>query len=137
MPAAFAIEALDHVAINVSNMEASVKWYAKVLGLEKVQLPHWGDYPIFMMAGKCGVALFPADLSIDGQTPMGKSVRIDHFAFAVTNQNFALARSRYEELELDYSFQDHSYFHSLYVNDPDGHRVELTTLVAPEEEVYG
>ena len=57
----FEIERLDHVAILVSDLEASATWYEKVLGLKRYQLPEWGDYPIFMLAGKAGVALFPAE----------------------------------------------------------------------------
>ncbi|MBC2838569.1 VOC family protein [Robiginitalea sp. SC105] len=73
----FKIDFLDHVAIRVANLEASAAWYAKVLGLEKYQLPEWRDFPIFMLAGK-----------------------------------------------------------SVYTTDPDGHTVELTTLVVEENAFY-
>ncbi|WP_255362722.1 VOC family protein [Tenacibaculum sp. MAR_2009_124] len=56
------IRFLDHVAIRVDNIEKAVQWYRNVLGLKKYQLPKWGDYPIFMLSGKSGVALFPANL---------------------------------------------------------------------------
>lgn len=135
--APFQLAHLDHVAINSADPTASVAWYEKVLGLQKLQLAAWGDYPIFMLAGTVGVAIFKADPSLPPPPPARKSVRIDHFAFNVSLEGFAKARRHYEQLGLTYHFRDHQYFHSLYTNDPDGHTVELTTLVVAEQEVYG
>lgn len=87
-----AIEFLDHVAIRVKDMETSIAWYEKVLGLQKHQLPKWGAHPIFMLSGKSGIALFPAHLHDDTLNPESKNVKIDHFAFNVTNENFEKAK---------------------------------------------
>ncbi len=54
----FSLNFLDHVAIRVKDIELSVKWYQTVLNLKKYQLAEWGDFPIFMLSGKTGVALF-------------------------------------------------------------------------------
>ena len=131
------INFLDHVAIRVKNINDSVSWYEKVLGLKKYQLPEWGDFPVFMLANKSGIALFPAKTDDPKIVRTSKNVRIDHFAFNVNRKNFAKARIRYDELGLEYEFQDHHYFHSLYTRDPDGHVVELTTLVVDELSFYG
>ena len=131
-----AIEFLDHVAIRVADMETSARWYEKVLGLKRYQLPEWGDFPIFLLSGKSGIALFPAntaDVEID---PASKNVKIDHFAFHVTRENFQRARVKYDDLDLEYHIQDHIYFDSIYTRDPDGHTVELTTLKVSEQEFY-
>lgn len=132
----FKLECLDHVAINVSDLEAAASWYENVLGLQKYKLSKWGEYPIFMLSGKTGIALFPADLDLKKTVVNRKSIRIDHFAFNVTNTNFELAKERYEALGLKYTFQDHFYFHSIYTQDLDGHTVELTTLVVDEDSFY-
>lgn len=132
----FDIEHLDHVAILVKDLDASASWYEKVLGLKRYQLSKWGDYPIFMLAGKTGVALFPADKEPPLQQSNSKHVKIDHFAFNVTKPNFEKAKIKYEELGIKYTFQDHFYFHSIYTKDLDGHTVELTTLVMDEDSFY-
>jgi catechol 2,3-dioxygenase-like lactoylglutathione lyase family enzyme len=130
------INFLDHVAIRVKDLDTSVEWYGQVLGLKKYQLPEWGSFPIFMLAGKTGVALFPATLSDQEMDASSRNVKIDHFAFNVSNESFEHAKQHYEALGIQYSFQDHHYFHSIYTKDPDGHTVELTTLVVNERLFY-
>ncbi|NVK08486.1 MAG: VOC family protein [Tenacibaculum sp.] len=130
------IEFLDHVAIRVTDLEASARWYEKVLGLKRYQLPEWGDIPIFLLSGKSGIALFPANTTDTKLDSSSKNVKIDHFAFNVTNENFEKAKKRYTELNLKFTIQDHYYFDSIYTKDLDGHTVELTTIKVSEEDFY-
>ena len=71
------IDFLDHVAIRVADMEASSAWYEKVLGLKRYKLPEWGDFPIFLLSGKSGIALFPANTTDTVIEPTSKNVKID------------------------------------------------------------
>ena len=132
----FKIECLDHVAIRVRDMDISRQWYEEVLGLTSYRKDEWGDVPVFLLAGTTGVALFPANNDLDQPDPKLKHIKIDHFAFRLANEDFEQARKRYEEIGLEYQFQDHHYFHSIYTRDPDGHIVELTTLVVSPGEFY-
>ena len=132
----FEIEFLDHVAIRVSDIDISVKWYKRVLGLKRCQFPEWGEFPIFMVSGKTGIAIFPANSDDPKLSNESKNVKIDHFAFNVTPKNFEKAKQRYHELGIEYNFQDHAYFHSIYTKDPNGHTVELTTLIVDEKDFY-
>lgn len=132
----FSISFLDHVAIHVKDMEISAKWYEEVLGLKKYQLEKWGDFPIFMLAGKTGVAIFPAKLDDPILDPNSNHVKIDHFAFQVTQEDYAKAKKHYQDLGISFHEKDHHYFHSIYTFDPDGHTVELTTLMMDENDFY-
>lgn len=127
----FCINHLDHIAIRVKDLNRSAKWYHDVLGLVEHRVEEWGGFPIFMVVNKTAVALFPI-------TEEDQDIKCshDHFAFNVDKENFNLARKKYEALGLKYIFQDHHYFHSIYTKDPDGHTVELTTLVMDEKAFY-
>ncbi len=116
-------------------MDISATWYERVLGLKRCDLPEWKNYPVMMLAGRSGVALFPAKPNEDNGTEK-KQIRIDHFAFNVTSENFEAAKQHFENIGQAYEFQDHFYFHSIYTKDPDEHTVELTTLVVNENDVY-
>ncbi|MEM9549097.1 MAG: VOC family protein [Bacteroidota bacterium] len=132
----FKINFLDHVAICVKDIEASANWYEKVLGLTRYQFEEWGEYPIFMLSGKSGVAIFPALTKNEKSDPTSKNIRIDHFAFNVDNDNFEKAKKKLNELEIFFEQQNHHFFESIYIDDPDGHCVELTTLLVDEKTFY-
>jgi catechol 2,3-dioxygenase-like lactoylglutathione lyase family enzyme len=132
----FNINFLDHVAIRVKDIDISVEWYEKVIGLKKCLLPEWKNYPVLMLAGKSGIAIFPANMSDPSLNKHSRNIKIDHFAFNVSNEDFEKAKRHYEKIEQEFEFQDHFYFHSIYTKDPDGHTVELTTIIVDENSVY-
>ncbi len=135
MPA-FNINFLDHVAIRVKNMNASIEWYTKVMGLKKYQIKKWGEFPVFMLSGKTGVAIFPANVNDEKLNQLSKNIMIDHFAFNVSNNDFVKAQDYFKTINENFQFQDHLYFHSIYLKDPDNHTVELTTLVVDDGSFY-
>lgn len=132
----FNINFLDHVAIYVIDMERSIQWYESVIGLKKYQPEVWGEFPVFMLTGKTGIAIFPANLKEAPENRNTKFVKIDHFAFNLTNDDFIKAQNYLKEIGENFDFQDHHYFHSIYLKDPDGHKVELTTIRVKEEDFY-
>ncbi len=132
----FDINFLDHVAIYVEDMERSINWYAKHLGLKKYQVKEWGEFPVFMLSGKSGLAIFPARLEDAKIDPSSRNVRIEHFAFNLNNENFKKAQDYFNKVGIEFNFQNHHYFHSIYIKDPDGHKVELTTIMVDEASFY-
>lgn len=128
----FDILFLDHVAIRCKDLEVSANWYEKTLGLKRYTFKEWGPFPIFMLVGKTGIALFP--VREDQELP---HKAVDHFAFQVHPIQFERAQAHLNELKIPFEVQDHHYFHSIYFRDPDQHTVELTTLAVPEDQFYG
>lgn len=125
----FVINFLDHVAIRVKDVEESAKWYETVLGLKRGNFPEWRSYPLFMHCGKSGVAIFPANTNDPELEPFSKNVKIDHFAFNVSQEDFEKVKSHFRRIAQSFEFQDHYYYQSIYTKDPDDHTVEVTTFI--------
>lgn len=118
----FTLQQLDHIAIRVSDLEKSARWYESVLGLERLKPEEWGDFPIMMLAGSSGVALFPSKTNNPKQIPEGDFIIAFHFAFRVSNIDFEKVKAHLEEKNIDFEFQDLIHFHSIFISDPDNYR---------------
>ena len=119
------LEFLDHVAIRAQDPEASTQWYEKVLGLSRVQPEEWSPYPIMMLAGESGIAIFS-----NGGRPVSEEVRKSfHFAFRTESGGLDEIRQKLIENRVPFTEEDHTYFHSIYCNDLDGYKVEITAKV--------
>ncbi len=118
-------EGLDHVALTVSDLKRSREFYVSVLGLE----PRYDEAhePDFLLAGGSGLALFSKQ-NFPGSGGEGvNDIRVMHVAFRVGREMFDRARTELPELGIEPRFEDHGNVHSLYFDDPDGHKLELAT----------
>jgi catechol 2,3-dioxygenase-like lactoylglutathione lyase family enzyme len=123
----FKLEGIDHIALAVRDVERSVAWYRDILGLERRFETQWGSFPAIVGVGTTSVALFPVQGSNPAPPPGRDVIAMRHFAFRVDRANFGAARKSLEERGIPIEFQDHGAAHSIYFNDPDGHRLEITT----------
>jgi catechol 2,3-dioxygenase-like lactoylglutathione lyase family enzyme len=76
----FDLDRIDHVAITVSNLENSVKWYKETLGLERYYEGEWNGVPIMVGKGGTCIALF----KVKGDNPRPaprNSLAMMHLAF--------------------------------------------------------
>lgn len=126
----FRLSFLDHVALRCADVNASARWYQEVLGLQRLQLDDWPAIPVMMLTGQSGVALFPLKKEENGNSALSSCT--DHFAFRVERDDLRRAREHFDILGIAHETQHHPYFESVYLHDPDGHRVELTALASPE-----
>ncbi|MFG0276068.1 MAG: VOC family protein [Phycisphaerales bacterium] len=138
MPGSFEIETLDHVAIRVPDVDAAADWYQRVLGLRVVADERPRSGPLFLLArgaSRTGVAIFPRRTDHDpdrDSAPPDADRPIDHYAFRVSAAGFADARRHLEAIGEPCTVQDHGMAISLYMTDPGGATVELTTYDTDE-----
>ena len=118
---------IDHVAITVAELERSIAWYGDVLGLERRFQDEWGDVPTMMCAGETCVALFVSERSGEGPVGPHQTPSLHHIAFRVDRQNFEAARRHFRDLAIEFRTTDNGIAQSIYIADPDGHRIEITT----------
>jgi catechol 2,3-dioxygenase-like lactoylglutathione lyase family enzyme len=124
--AGFEIQGLDHVALSVTDLQRSASFYADVLGLERAY-DEWHE-PVFMVAEGTGLALFSEESHPPSGDPDAKPpARMLHVAFRVDRGSFEAAQAELAERGIEVSFSDHGAAHSIYFEDPDGHKLELTT----------
>lgn len=121
------LQHIDHVAITVSDLARSLAWYTDVLGLERRFEDEWGDVPTMVCAGDTCVALFASDAPDPQPVPVRDTVSMRHFAFRVDGENFEVAQERFTERGIAYESADHGIAQSVYISDPDGHWIEITT----------
>lgn len=119
------ISALDHIVLRVTDMERSVAWYRDLLGLETVRLDEWrrGEAPFVSMR-------ITPETIIDLQLGEITGVNADHLALVVEGVDLdeLVASGRFDVVGPPRTlFGARGTGFGIYVNDPDGHRVELRT----------
>ena len=125
----FKLAQLDHVALSVGDLARSAEWYRAVLGLERRFQEVWGDVPVMMCVGNTCLALFPANSQQPGSSQPEPRLAMRHVAFRADAPNFLAAQAELRILKIPFSFEDHKIAHSIYFNDPDGHKIEITTYL--------
>ena len=119
---------IDHVAFSVPEPEATARWYEDVLGLARVRDVPWPRYPLLMRAGDTAIALFPVDE--EHPAPALRSGGLRHLAFRTGRRQFLLAIDALQNRGIPFEREDHAVCESVYITDPDGHEIELTTYEA-------
>ncbi|WP_417513388.1 VOC family protein [Minwuia sp.] len=113
---------IDHVVLNVQDMDRALSFYRDVLGcnvereVESIGL-------VQMRAGACMIDLVPADRKVSGPN-------MDHFCVRVEPWDEAAVRAHLEkhsvavdQAGLRYGAEGEG--PSIYITDPDGNTVEL------------
>ncbi len=108
------ITGLNHITIAVSDLEKSLDFYTNLLGFKGHV--KW-DRGAYLSAGDLWFCL-----SID--TPEPKS-DYTHLAFDIAQQDFSQLAKKLVQADVEQWKQNKSEGDSLYILDPDGHKLEL------------
>jgi catechol 2,3-dioxygenase-like lactoylglutathione lyase family enzyme len=139
---------IHHVAYRCRDARETVLWYKKMLNMDFVlaiaenQVPstHEPDpyMHVFIDAGGGNILAF---FEVPTQPPMGRDpntpIWVQHIAFKVKDRAELLAyRAHLEQNGVEVlGVTDHGAFHSIYMFDPNGHRVELACPDAHEAQI--
>ena len=95
------------------------------MGLEQRNEPRQDDWPVFMGEfGQC-VALFQA--AVRSAERAKESTGLRHVAFMVGADDLERAQEHLRAHGVEFRSEDHGNALSVYLTDPDGNVVELTT----------
>ena len=144
------VEKIHHVAYRCKDASETVLWYQKMLNMDFVLAIAEDLVPstkapdpymhIFLDAGDGNVLAFfelptQAEMGRDPNTPAW----VQHIAFKVRDRDTLLHfKQHLERNGVDVlGVTDHGAFHSIYMFDPNGHRVELACPDPNEAETLG
>ena len=123
-----AIEALDHVALTVSDPQRSMLWYQEVFGFQVAAMQGLEQGPPFLLRVAPGsyLNLFPADAKSPFAVPGHDTLAMRHVAFRVTYSRISEVETDLRDRGIEVSAFDYGpRCRSLFVSDPDGHQLEL------------
>src|SRR5207249_5026924 len=107
----------DHIELRSTDPDRTASWYRALLRLETRHVDAFGpESPITVGVGECSLSLFP-----------GEHNGFEHVAFEIEPDSFASAMAALDARGIAYRVADHRIATSLYLTDPDGATVELTT----------
>lgn len=124
------VEDIDHIEVFVRDRNEAARWYGKVFGLSVIrELDSWAKAgPLFIGNGDGTVklALFSGTKSSDGS--------VNRIAFSASGRNFVDFVDGLDGTELYLlgrrvtrnDLVDHDLSYSIYLDDPDGNKLELT-----------
>ena len=111
------ITGINHATFAVSDLDASCDFYGAMLGMRMVARWPRGAY---LRAGDAWVALL-----VDAHTRRGALEEYTHLAFSVSPEDFEAMASRLRRAGVREFKDNRSEGASLYILDPDGHKLEL------------
>ena len=142
------IEKIHHVAYRCKDAKETADFYKRVLNMDLIGAIAEDHVPstkepdpymhLFLDAGNGNILAF---FELPTKPPMGRDPNtpdwVQHIAFQVGSEaDLKEARDRAEAEGLDVvGVTDHGIFKSIYFFDPNGHRLELATWTANQEEL--
>ena len=140
------IQQIHHVAYRCKDAEETVKFYKEtlnmdfILGISEDRVPSTKEpdpyMHVFLDAGNGNILAF---FEIPNSPPMGKDPNtpdwVQHIAFQLESEEALLAaKAELEAKGLEVvGPTNHEIIKSIYFFDPNGHRLELTTITASQE----
>jgi lactoylglutathione lyase len=119
---------MDHVGINITDLQRSADFYERVLGFK---IFHKWTTTWMVKRGRMKIGLF---LRPQG-TPIAnidQTIAITHWAYNTDARGFKAAQKALTALGVTFTPpEDTGIAYAIFFNDPDGHQLEITTFHKP------
>ena len=129
----FTVDRLDHVGFTATDLDSLARWYENVFGMRRAYAEAWPDvedgHPLVLCAGSACLALFAARDGVAAR-PAEPADPNEHLALALDPGDFDRAQTDLAALGIPFEVWDHGICDSLYLDDPEGHQIELVTYRA-------
>ena len=122
------IQGIDHVALNVRNLDKSVEFYTRVIGLKiTAREPSKPGIEYFLDCGPSLLGIIQAKNLDDAHPFAHEGLGANHFSFRVHSDDFEPMIKRLEEhgVTIEYAKKREKSW-SLYFYDMDGNKLEVT-----------
>ena len=122
------IQGIDHVAVNVRDINKSVEFYTKVIGLKITERePSKPGIEYFLDCGASLIGIIQAQNLNDNHPFAHEGLGANHFSFRVHANDFEPMIKRLEEnnVKIEYAKKREKSW-SLYFYDIDGNKLEVT-----------
>lgn len=131
------LDAIDHIVFNVRDVEASAKWYEQVLGMARIDAPSdSGALRTSVTFGRSKINLRPIDASQDewftGATPCAGGQDLCFLTSFTPDAVVAHLQACDVEIEVGPVTKNGARgpIRSVYVRDPDGNLIEVSSYAA-------
>jgi len=123
------IQGIDHVAVNVRDIDKAVEFYTKVIGLNITERePSKPGIEYFLDCGPSLIGIIQAQDTTSAHPFANEGLGANHFSFRVHADDFDPMIKRLEEHQVKIEFakkREKSW--SLYFYDLDGNKLEVTS----------
>ena len=128
------IKGITHLSLSVGDLDRSLDFYTRVLGLSVLAPPFDGEVfdgrQVLLVAGRIGIAL-QAHAANEGESFSPTRTGLDHLAFMVESvEELEAWAHRLDEEEIEHSEikPAGAFGQMIELRDPDGIQLELHTL---------
>ena len=128
------IQGIDHAAINTADLDRSLEFYTKILGLKVTDRePSKPGIEYFLDCGSSLIGLIQGDPKGEKHLLQNDGLGGNHISFRVNSRDFDQAVEELKKSNVPIQFvkkREKSW--SVYFNDPDGNKLEITAW--PKED---
>ena len=125
------VQGVHHITLVGSTKQSAIDFWEGVLGMPYLfEQPNLGkpdeNHLYFDPGDGRLLTVFTNESRVDARRPAPREIGcVEHIAFNVSRATFTLAPARLRELGIEFIERDRGFMNSIYLQDPNGLKVEL------------